>query len=425
MQANQRPPQATSDRSRLADRYRVTRARSEALCAPLAIEDYGVQPMPDASPPKWHLAHTAWFFETFVLREHVTGYRAFNDAFETLFNSYYNGVGKPFPRAQRGSLSRPTVAEILEYRQFVDERVLLALPQMSGELAARVLLGLHHEQQHQELLLTDIKYNFGNNPLLPAYDAKLPDPQDGTLTLARVDFDSGLVEVGSADAEFAFDNEFPRHQQFLAPYSLANRLVTNAEYQAFIDDGGYQTAALWLSEAWDWVGRESVEAPLYWLDEGCEYRLGGVGTRVAGAPVCHLSFFEADAFARWAGARLPTEAEWEHAAQEAQMIGRFASFEETDALHPQGASALPANERLAQLFGDVWEWTQTAYGPYPGYRPDSGALGEYNGKFMSSQRVLKGGSVATPPGHVRCSYRNFFYPADRWQFSGLRLAFDR
>lgn len=425
MQANQSPSPSANDRSALADRYRSTRARSEALCSPLAIEDYGVQPMADASPPKWHLAHTAWFFETFVLKEHVAGYRPFHADFEMLFNSYYNGVGEPFPRVRRGTLSRPTVAEILDYRQFVDERVLLALPELPDELAARVLLGLHHEQQHQELLLTDIKYNFGSNPLLPAYDDKLPAPQAGTLPLARVGFDGGLIEMGCASAGFAFDNEFPRHQQFLPPYALANRLVTNAEYQAFADDGGYQTASLWLSEAWEWIGREGISAPLYWLDDGREYRLGGVGPRVASAPVCHLSFFEADAFARWAGARLPTEAEWEHAAQGVQVSGRFASFGDDDALHPQGARTPPNGEQLAQVFGDVWEWTQSAYGPYPGYRPDAGALGEYNGKFMSSQRVLKGGSVATPPGHIRCSYRNFFYPADRWQFSGLRLAFDR
>ncbi len=413
------------NRTDLASRYRAIRARSEALCAPLATEDYGVQPMDDASPPKWHLAHTAWFFETFVLKDHIAGYQPFHPAFEMLFNSYYNGVGQPFPRARRGTLSRPTVAEIFEYRQFVDERLLLALPELNEELASRVLLGLHHEQQHQELLLTDIKYNLGNNPLLPAFDDKLPEPQGGSLPMLPVSFDGGLVEVGCAGAEFAFDNEFPRHQQFLAPYALGNRLVTNAEYQAFTDDGGYRTASLWLSEAWDWIGRESISAPLYWLDDDREYRLGGAGSRIDSAPVCHLSFFEADAFARWAGARLPSEAEWEHAAQGAHVAGRFATFGDDDALHPQGVTTLPAGESLAQLFGDVWEWTQTAYGPYPGYRPDDGALGEYNGKFMSSQRVLKGGSVATPPGHVRCSYRNFFYPADRWQFSGLRLAFDR
>lgn len=425
MQASQSASPPIPDRSALADRYRSTRGRSVDLCSPLALEDYGVQPMPDASPPKWHLAHTSWFFETFILSEHVEGYQPFHPAFETLFNSYYNGVGKPFPRVRRGMLSRPTVAEIVDYRQFVDEHLLLTLPELSDELAARVLLGLHHEQQHQELLLTDIKYNLGNNPLRPAYNSKLPDPAGGTLALERIAFDGGLIEVGCAGGEFAFDNEFPRHQQFLAPYSLANRLTTNAEFQAFIDDGGYQTASLWLSEAWDWVGRESINAPLYWADDGSEYRLGGSGARVANAPACHLSFFEADAFARWAGARLPTEAEWEHAAQTTAIEGRFASLAPDDPLHPQGVSCVPAQEKLAQLFGDVWEWTQTAYGPYPGYQAAAGALGEYNGKFMSSQRVLKGGSVATPPGHIRCSYRNFFYPADRWQFSGIRLAFDR
>lgn len=406
----------------LAGSFERVRARSLALCKPLAIEDYGVQPIEDASPPKWHLAHTSWFFETFVLAVVDPGRAPIDPAYEHLFNSYYNGVGQPFPRALRGTLSRPTVSEVQSYRRAIDEEMLRWLPRLDADMAARIVLGLHHEQQHQELMLTDIKANLGRNPLLPAYDAELPTPSSARGEASRVAFDGGVVEVGHPGDGFCFDNELPRHRQFVEPFELASHPVSNAEFAAFIEDGGYRTASLWLSEAWDWLRRSGIDAPAYWLDDGAEYRLSGRGERIADAPVCHVSFFEADAFARWAGARLPSEAEWELAATQRDADTPVANVARDGApLHPQACDS----DGLSQLAGDVWEWTLSAYGPYPGYQTAEGALGEYNGKFMSSQRVLRGGSCATPQGHLRSTYRNFFYPADRWQFSGLRLAWDR
>lgn len=400
----------------------MVRAHSESLCEPLAVEDFGVQPMADASPPKWHLAHTSWFFETFILKPFADRYAPYHPRFEYLFNSYYNGVGEPYPRARRGLLSRPTVAEVFDYRRWVDEQVLELLhkPVVDAEVWARLELGLHHEQQHQELLLTDLKYNLGHNPLLPAYRER-PAPAAGTAQpVELIAFPGGEVEIGaSLEAGFCFDNEQPRHRRLLAPFALANRPVSNGEYQAFVDAGGYRLPELWLSDGWAWLQQTSITRPLYWLEDGSEYTLLGVRERDPAVPVVHVSYYEADAFARWAGCRLPGEDEWEHAASGQACRG---NFYDGGRLHPRAADG--GQGPLDQLFGDVWEWTASSYGPYPRYRPLPGTLGEYNGKFMSNQLVLRGGSSATPSGHLRHSYRNFFYPADRWQFSGIRLAQD-
>jgi ergothioneine biosynthesis protein EgtB len=402
----------------LSFEYTEIRQRSERLCAPLAIEDYGVQPMDDASPPKWHLAHTTWFFETFLLKPYLNGYREFHPQFEYLFNSYYNGVGDPFPRPRRGFLSRPTVEEVYDYRRTVDAAMVTLLESERSEVVSRTVLGLHHEQQHQELLLTDLKYNFGHNPLQPAYCSAVPAAANATSALTFENHAEGLYEIGRSGSEFCFDNETPRHRVHLESFQLADRVVTCDEYLAFMADGGYSAPALWLSDGWSWVCSQGIEAPLYWNsvdDEWCEYRLSGPATINGACPVTHVSGYEADAFARWAGYRLPTEAEWEVAAAAEQ--DRSGNFVESGRFHPT-----PAEDR--QLFGDVWEWTSSAYGPYPGYQTLGGVLGEYNGKFMANQLVLRGGSCATPASHIRATYRNFFYPPDRWQFSGIRLARD-
>lgn len=439
----------------LDEAYRVVRRASERLCAPLQVEDYGIQPMVDASPPKWHLAHTTWFFETFLLKAFDDGYRPFDERYEYLFNSYYNGVGSPFPRDRRGVLSRPTVAEIYDYRRHVDDAMRRLLPRAEGEVGARVVLGLHHEQQHQELLLTDIKCTLGTNPLQPPYRTDLrpavasPGAQS-TDQPSFVAFSGGVVEIGAGGhghraatvappgSGFCFDNELPRHQVLLQPFALADRLVTNGEFLEFVDDGGYRRPELWLSDGWAALaalpapgtlqeppGAAPRNGPLYWYrrDGGWwEYRLSGPAPLDLQAPVTHISFYEADAYARWSGHRLPTEQEWELAASDQPVAGHFA---DRDVLHPLPPRAPAAGGfPLRQVFGDVWEWTASPYVPYPGYRPLPGTLGEYNGKFMSNQIVLRGGSCVTPPGHVRASYRNFFYPGDRWQFTGLRLAHD-
>ena len=398
--------------------FAAVRARTEALCEPLMVEDYGVQPFADASPPKWHLAHTTWFFETFLLKAFVPGYQAFHPAFEYLFNSYYNGVGEPFPRPQRGALSRPTVAGVRAYRQHVDAAMSPLLAAKDAGIRSRIELGLHHEQQHQELILTDVKANLGCNPLRPAYAPDAPVPAPAATALAFRRFKGGKAAVGHAPgAGFSFDNEQPRHAVWLGPFAIANRLTTNGEYLAFMDDGGYETPSLWLSEGWQWRCERAVAAPMYWRRRGdawWEYRLDGEAPVAADAPVAHVSYFEADAFARWAGCRLPTEAEWETAAADVAPLANGGPVAE----RPPTAGGGP----LQQVFGACWQWTASAYGPYPGYRPLAGTLGEYNGKFMSSQQVLRGSSCATPPGHARTSYRNFFYPKDRWQFTGIRLA---
>ena len=432
-----------SDGADLLSSFSAVRARTQALCEPLAVDDYGIQPMVDASPPKWHLAHTTWFFETFLLRPYLSDYRTFHPRFEYLFNSYYNAVGKAYPRPRRGLLSRPTLVEVLSYRRHVNESMeKLLASSLSLEVTGRTILGLHHEEQHQELMLTDLKYNLGNNPLHPPYHDVNPPPGGHSEKLEFVSFAGGLVEIGRGNGEigpqkeaFCFDNETPRHQTWLEPYSLGNRLVTSAEYLEFIADEGYSQPELWLSDGWTTVQREAWRMPLYWLErdgEFFEYTLAGLRPIEQGAPVTHVSFYEADAFARWRGERLPTEAQWEHAACSREVSGNMMDsgwFHPVAHTHasPADAHADPdsdSEEKISQLFGDAWEWTASSYGPYPGFKAVAGALGEYNGKFMNNQMVLRGGSCVTAPGHIRPSYRNFFYPPDRWQFTGIRLARD-
>jgi ergothioneine biosynthesis protein EgtB len=404
----------------LRERFRDVRALTLALARPLSVEDACVQSMPDASPAKWHLAHTTWFFETFVLEKYERAFRPFLPEFRVLFNSYYNGVGEKYPRAQRGMLTRPALSDVLRYREDVEARLDKVFEAQGDELAFRTLveLGLHHEQQHQELILTDIKHLLSLNPLHPAYSTAQGMASPAAAPLAWTGFEGGLVEIGHAGDGFSFDNELPRHRQYLQPYALASRAVTNGEFREFIEDGGYREPQLWLSEGWDWVRSNGIVRPAYWQvrDEAwMEFTLRGLQPLEAALPAVHLSYFEADAYARWAGARLPTEAEWEHAAGARPVAGNFLSL---DALHPQAAR----EDGLTQMFGDVWEWTQSSYAPYPGFRSAAGAIGEYNGKFMVNQYVLRGGSCATPAGHIRASYRNFFPATARWQFSGLRLA---
>ncbi|HEY3065403.1 MAG TPA: ergothioneine biosynthesis protein EgtB [Methylomirabilota bacterium] len=404
-------------------RYRAIRRTTEALCAPLAAEDYVVQAMPDVSPAKWHLAHTTWFFETFVLAPYLSGYEPLDARYHHLFNSYYQSVGRPFPRPERGHLSRPTVADVYAYRAHVDKAMATLLDAdraVAPDFDAIVELGLNHEQQHQELIVTDLKYNLGINPLAPAYQTR-PIPRAARAApLTFVDFTGRRVAIGHDGAGFAFDNERPRHNVWLAPYRLASRLVTNGEYIEFMEAGGYARPELWLSDGWATVQAQGWEAPLYWqrADSGWRaFTLSGLDAIDEHAPVIHVSYYEADAYARWRGARLPTEAEWEHVAHDRPLTGNFL---ESGILH-----AVPADDaEVAQLFGDAWEWTQSAYAPYPGFRPLPGAVGEYNGKFMVSQLVLRGGSCATPQSHIRATYRNFFPPGARWQFSGIRLAAD-
>ena len=400
--------------------FGAVRARTLALAAPLSAEDCCVQSMPDASPAKWHLGHTAWFFETFVLETCEPHYRPFDDAFRVLFNSYYNAVGARHPRPQRGLLTRPGLARVLDYRADVDRRMQAVLASGQADaLADVVALGLQHEQQHQELLLTDIKHLLSCNPLAPAY-AATPLPTAPAAPLTWQGWAAGLVDIGHTGNGFCYDNELPRHRVYLPAYALASRLVTNGEYAAFVAAGGYADPALWLSEGWDWRMAQGRENPLYWrsgTDGWQEFTLGGLCALDAAAPVVHVSLYEADAYARWSGARLPTEAEWEHAAAQLPVQGHFA---DADRLHP-ASSAAPG---LAQMFGDAWEWTSSSYGAYPGFRTGPGAIGEYNGKFMVNQYVLRGARAATPAGHVRASYRNFFPAAVQWQFSGIRLARD-
>lgn len=411
----------------LRGRFAMVREHTMALCEPLEIEDFGVQPCADASPPKWHLAHTSWFFETFLLSVYQPNYQVFHPQYAELFNSYYIGVGKPFPRARRGTLSRPTLPDIIAYRQFVDARVATLLDCALAEFAAPKLvqmcqvleLGLEHEQQHQELLLTDIKYNFGHNPLFPVYRSNPTAASPANVApLSFQEHAPALVHIGATANGFAFDNERPRHEVFLQPFQVASRVVNNGEYLAFMEDGGYQCPEFWLAEAWQLIQDGALaKQPLYWHerpDDWYEYRLDGLYPIDRGAPVVHVSAYEAMAYANWAKARLLTEAEWEWVAGREAIHGNFV---ESEYFHPTAKDA-------QYFFGNLWEWTSSSYAAYPGYRPLSGALGEYNGKFMSSQIVLRGGSCATPKQHIRASYRNFFYPADRWQFTGIRLARD-
>jgi ergothioneine biosynthesis protein EgtB len=415
---------ATGQADDLCAAYESIRAATAQLAAALSAEDCALQSMPDASPVKWHLAHTSWFFETFVLDAQLPGYRAFDPAFRMLFNSYYVQVGARHPRPERGLVSRPGLAEVLEYRRHVDRGILQWLDSAPRGAALGLLeLGLHHEQQHQELILTDLKHLFSRNPLRPAYRAQRPGAgRGGTPALQWQRFPAGVREIGHAGEGFCFDNEQPRHRVYLEAYELASRLATSAEFAAFIDDGGYARPELWLSDGWDTCCAQGWSAPAYWERDGSGWRvftLHGMRDLEPSEPVSHVSYYEADAFARWSGARLPTEAEWESAAASQPRGGNFL---ESGALHPVAASA--EGPVLQQLFGDVWEWTGSAYLGYPGYRPVAGAVGEYNGKFMVNQFVLRGGSCATPRSHIRPTYRNFFAPSARWQFSGIRLARD-
>jgi ergothioneine biosynthesis protein EgtB len=413
------------------EHYRRVRDASVALCQPLEDEDYVVQSMPDASPAKWHLAHTTWFFEEFVLRRATEGYRCYDESFGYLFNSYYNSVGPMHERPNRGLLTRPTVAEVLAYRTHVDDQMQALLAGASQALPDTVTLGLHHEQQHQELLLTDIKHLFSCNPLKPVYQASEEPAWRAAPALSFVDFPGGLVEIGHAGPGFCFDNEQPQHRLYLQPFQLANRPVTNAEFLEFVRSGGYEQPQHWLSDGWAQVQRERWRRPVYWSESlEHEFTLSGMRAINPHGPVCHISYYEADAFASWAHARLPSEAEWEVAACAAAGTAPSpirGNFVEEGMLHPVPATAAarpPARQALLQMFGDVWEWTRSPYSPYPGFKPVEGALGEYNGKFMVNQLVLRGGSCATPASHIRATYRNFFAPAARWQFSGLRLARD-
>ncbi len=450
-----------------AARYRAVRLDSERLCLPLCIEDFVIQTTDEASPAKWHLAHVSWFFETFILNEYLPGYACYDKRYRMLFNSYYEQIGEFHPRPARGFLSRPTVDEVYRYRTHVDQHMLALLDDPRDrpwhEILERLEIGLHHEQQHQELLLTDIKRNFSVNPLRPAYRVDLPTPPVGPRpALEWLDYEGGLVDTGHHGPGFCFDNELPRHRVFLNPFRFASRLVTNGEYLAFMEAGGYRNPALWLSDGWAQVQKHGWRSPLYWERIGGEwwqYTLAGLRRLAPDEPVCHISHYEAEAYASWVGRRLPTEDEWEHAAcaslcsptdegvaDHGGSGGAGAERGDTDlgvrhddeepppaAAWPNGnlrnsgylqPVVAPAAAGPVQLFGDVWEHTRSAYLPYPGFRPAAGALGEYNGKFMSGQMVLRGGSCVTPDDHIRPSYRNFFYPHERWQFQGLRLAGD-
>ncbi len=422
--------QSEPSRDGLAARYREIRATTERLCRPLETEDFVAQSMPDASPTKWHLAHTGWFFETFLIKPMHDGRGVSPEAYAFLFNSYYNALGERIDRPRRGLLTRPTVAEVFHYRSRVDEEVLSLLGSADEptvrRLAPLFLLGFHHEQQHQELLLTDLKHLFGANPVRPAYRDWVPAPEAEVPPSRWVDYPGGIGEIGHRGPGFAFDNESPRHRVYREPYRLASRLVTNGEYLAFIEDGGYDRPEFWLSDGWNARQAQGWTAPLYWGRAAGGWRvfsLAGEHDLAASEPVCHVSYYEADAFARWSDARLPGEAEWELAAGDLPLHG---NFQESEQYHPRPlASGLSAAGAYpAQCFGDVWEWTSSPYVPYPGYRPAAGALGEYNGKFMCNQMVLRGGSCVTPRSHVRPTYRNFFPPDARWQFSGVRLARD-
>jgi ergothioneine biosynthesis protein EgtB len=418
-------------RGALAAEFHRVRQASVQLAAQLSAEDCQVQSMPDASPTKWHLAHITWFFETFILEPHEPHFQPFDASFRVLYNSYYQGIGERHPRPERGFITRPSLSDVLRYRANVDERMMALLSRpMSTPLEALVTLGLHHEQQHEELILTDIKHLLSCNPLHPAYVKRWPMAAVQPQPLRWFGFDEGLFELGhdaGADGAFHFDNEGPRHRVWHDAFEIASRPVTYGEYLDFMNDGGYLRPELWLSMGWDWVQSAHRRAPLYWLERDRAWHnhtLQGVVEIDARTPVCHLSYFEADAYARWAGARLPSESEWERAARSLRAgSAARGNFADRGAFHPLPQSQ-PTTDEPVQMYGDVWEWTRSSYAPYPGYAPLPGAVGEYNGKFMCNQMVLRGGSCATPAGHVRASYRNFFPPDAQWQFSGLRLARD-
>jgi ergothioneine biosynthesis protein EgtB len=398
-------PQLDVSASAFIKRFRRVRAASTSIAAPLSPEDCQVQSTPDASPIKWHLAHTTWFFETFLLSDYAKGYRAFNETYKVLFNSYYNGVGDRHPRVERGLVSRPSLAEVLAYRKYVDSAIESWLASIdfsrNHDVVSLLLLGFNHEEQHQELMFTDVKHMLSMNPLCPAYASDAPQPRAiDSRTLDWISFEGGVTDIGFDGAsDFAFDNESPKHRALLHPYRIADRLVTNREYLEFMQDGAYRDHSLWLADGWDWVNNHGINSPMYWQrrdHKWHQFTLSGLREIELDAPVCHVSFYEADAFARWAGVRLPTEFEWEHAAR--------------------------SNSKLKQMSNSVWQWTASAYLAYPGFSPKRGAVGEYNGKFMNQQYVLRGGSCATAAHHARASYRNFFQPDKRWQFTGIRLA---
>jgi len=411
-------------RKTLTERFKSIRGFSQQLVEPLETEDFVVQAIENTSPTKWHLAHVSWFYETFVLEKAIADYESLHPQYSYIFNSYYLQTGEPHTRSKRGLLSRPTVEQVFEYRKYVDEQILNFLEQATEEELAEygpvIEIGNHHEQQHQELMLTDLKYMFAQNPLYPEYKAlsalegKKPEP------MKWVSFDEGIYKIGNEGDEYTYDNEHPRHRKFLEPFALSDRLVTNGEFMDFMEDGGYKRSELWLDDGWATVNERNWEAPLYWINKDGEwyhYTLGGLRKVNPNEPVTHVSYYEADAYARWADARLPREAEWEVAAGDKPYKGNFV---EDGHYHPRPLQE--NNGALKQIYGDVWEWTMSAYEPYPGYKPLPGALGEYNGKFMCSQYVLRGGSCATSQTHIRKTYRNFFYPDARWQFNGLRLA---
>jgi len=424
----QESPLVTQSQSHqnFVEQYQKVRGFTEQLCEPLVTEDYVIQSMPDVSPTKWHIAHVTWFWETFLLSPALPGYKSLHPQYAYLFNSYYNTLGQRHCRPKRGLISRPTVKETYAYRRYVDEHVLDLLEKLDeGRLTALapiMTLGLHHEQQHQELMLTDIKHVLSCNPLYPSYVDRVPTGISSVPPLEWVSFPEGVYWIGHEGEGFAFDNEEPRHRQFVQSFQLASRLVTNGEYLAFMEDGGYENPLLWLSEGWATVQEEEWTAPLYWEKRDGRWwmmTLSGLREVDPAEPVCHVSYFEADAYARWADARLPTEAEWEVAAQDLPVEGNFV---ESGLYHPAPLNASTTNGKLAQMYGDVWEWTQSSYAPYPNFKPGPGAIGEYNGKFMCNQYVLRGGSCATSLSHIRSTYRNFFPANAQWQFMGIRLA---
>jgi ergothioneine biosynthesis protein EgtB len=409
--------------SSLGERYTDVRAQTESLCEPLEVEDYVVSSMPDVSPTKWHLAHTSWFYETFILTDHAPEYRSPNPRYAYLFNSYYVQAGERHCRAQRGLVTRPTVAEVFAYRHHVDDAVRQLIGRIGDDVDhpayPLIVLGLHHEQQHQELLLTDIKHVLWMNPLHPVYRARPTLPQRDVAPMHWHDIPEGIHRIGFDGDGFSYDNESPSHRVLINPFRMANRLVTNGEYLSFIEDGGYDRADLWLSAGLAAVRERRWNAPLYWerdSDGWSEFTLAGMRPLDAAEPVCHVSYYEADAYSRWAGYSLPTEAEWEVAARDVPVRGTFV---ESARFHPAPA---PGGDGLQQLYGDVWQWTRSAYTAYPGFRPATGAIGEYNGKWMADQWVLRGASCATPQSHARATYRNFFPSDARWQFTGIRLA---
>lgn len=421
-----------SQRKKLVDQYRNTRQQTEYLAKPLQTEDYVIQAAPFASPSKWHLAHVSWFFENFILKDMDSSYQPISDMYHHIFNSYYLSSGIPHCRPTRGTLARPTVEEIYQFRKHIDDHMVNLIQSVDEsllpELTTLVDLGINHEQQHQELFLTDIKYNFAVNPMHPIYkEGSIKGTPTRPPTLEFVTFDGGVVEVGYNGQDFFFDNERPVHKTYLRDYKIANRLITNGEFLEFLEDGGYERHKYWLSDGWAWLQKENIQHPLYWThqsDGWMNYKLTGLAPLNMDEPVTHISFFEADAYAHWAGKRLPTEFEWEYAVRISGLSPQNGVFVEDETLHPQTLTKeeLASGSKLYQMFGTVWEWTSSAYLPYPGYSELAEGVGEYNGKFMNGQRVLRGGSVATPQNHIRVSYRNFFYPHERWQFTGLRLA---